>query len=120
MAAQASVLPGADTRSPARRAATLSRTRWTASGEKSITCSKGAARDLGPCNITVNVVQTGLTETDMAAASVGKLPPSLMEVHAIQRRARVQEVAAGILFLAGPSASFITGSVLDVNGGYLA
>ncbi len=37
-----------------------------------------------------------------------------------RRPTRVQEVAAGILFLAGPSASFITGSVLDVNGGYLA
>ncbi|HWM41677.1 MAG TPA: SDR family oxidoreductase [Burkholderiales bacterium] len=82
--------------------------------------SKGAARDLGPRNITVNVVQAGVMETDMAAASAAKLPPGLMGVHAIQRPARVEEVAAGILFLAGPSAGYITGSVLDVNGGYLA
>jgi NAD(P)-dependent dehydrogenase (short-subunit alcohol dehydrogenase family) len=34
--------------------------------------------------------------------------------------ATVEEVAAGILFLAGTTASYITGSVLDVNGGYLA
>jgi len=34
--------------------------------------------------------------------------------------ATVEEVAPGILFLAGPSAGYITGSVLDVNGGYLA
>lgn len=82
--------------------------------------SKGAARDLGSRNITVNVVQAGLMATDMAAASADKLPPSLLDVHAIRRPALVEEVAAGILFLASPSASFITGSVLDVNGGYLA
>jgi NAD(P)-dependent dehydrogenase (short-subunit alcohol dehydrogenase family) len=34
--------------------------------------------------------------------------------------AAVEEVAAGILFLSGASAGYITGSVLDVNGGYLA
>lgn len=82
--------------------------------------SKGAARDLGARNITVNVVQAGLMATDMAAASKDGLPPSLMDVHAIRRMAKVEEVAAGILFLAGPTAGYITGSVLDVNGGYLA
>jgi NAD(P)-dependent dehydrogenase (short-subunit alcohol dehydrogenase family) len=82
--------------------------------------SKGAARDLGARNITVNVVQAGLMATDMAAASAGGLPPGLMDVHAIRRMATVEEVAAGILFLSGPSAGYITGSVLDVNGGYLA
>lgn len=82
--------------------------------------SKGAARDLGARKITVNVVQAGVMATDMAAASAGQLPPGLMDVHAIRRMAEVEEVAAGILFLAGPTASYITGSVLDVNGGYLA
>lgn len=82
--------------------------------------SKGAARDLGARNITVNVVQAGLMATDMAAASADGLPPGLMDVHAIRRMAAVEEVAAGILFLSGASAGYITGSVLDVNGGYLA
>lgn len=49
-----------------------------------------------------------------------KTPPGLMDVHAIRRMAAVEEVAAGILFLSGASAAYITGSVLDVNGGYLA
>lgn len=83
--------------------------------------SKGAARDLGPRKITVNVVQSGLMATDMSAAAMeAGLPPGIMELHAIQRMATVEEVAAGVLFLAGPSSSYITGSVLDVNGGYLA
>ncbi|WP_258879236.1 SDR family oxidoreductase [Paraburkholderia sp. BL6669N2] len=34
--------------------------------------------------------------------------------------AKVEEVAAAIVFLAGPDAGYITGSVLDVNGGYVA
>ena len=80
----------------------------------------GAARDLGPRNITVNVVQAGIMDTDMAAASRGKLPPIIMEAHAIHRLARVEEVAAAIVFLAGPDAGYITGSIIDVNGGYVA
>jgi NAD(P)-dependent dehydrogenase (short-subunit alcohol dehydrogenase family) len=82
--------------------------------------SKGAARDLGPRNITVNVVQPGIMATDMAAGSADKLPPAVMETHAISRIATVEEVAAAIVFLAGPDAGYITGSVIDVNGGFTA
>jgi NAD(P)-dependent dehydrogenase (short-subunit alcohol dehydrogenase family) len=82
--------------------------------------SRGAARDLGGRNITVNVVQAGIMATDMAAGSADKLPDGVMDLHAIRRIATVEEVAAGILFLAAPSTSYVTGSVLDVNGGYLS
>jgi NAD(P)-dependent dehydrogenase (short-subunit alcohol dehydrogenase family) len=82
--------------------------------------SRGAARDLGRRNITVNVVQAGLMDTDMAAATKGTLPPALMETFAIRRFAEVSEVAAAIVFLAGPEAAFITGSIIDVNGGFTA
>jgi NAD(P)-dependent dehydrogenase (short-subunit alcohol dehydrogenase family) len=82
--------------------------------------SKGAARDLGSRNITVNVVQAGLMDTDMAAGSKDKLPSIILESHAIQRYATLEEVAAAVVFLAGPSAGFISGSVVDVNGGFTA
>lgn len=82
--------------------------------------TKGAARDLGARNITVNVVQAGVMDTDMAAGSLDKLPPIVMDSHAIHRFAKVEEVAAAIVFLAGPDAGYITGSVIDVNGGYTA
>jgi len=82
--------------------------------------SRGAARDLGRRNITVNVVQAGLMDTDMAAGSKGKLPPIILESHAIQRYAELSEVSAAIVFLAGPDAGFITGSIIDVNGGFIA
>ena len=78
--------------------------------------SKGAARDLGPRNITVNVVQAGLMETDMAAeAGVAEM---LFSTLCFQRFARLEEVAAAVVFLASPAASYITGAVIDAEGGY--
>jgi 3-oxoacyl-[acyl-carrier protein] reductase len=80
--------------------------------------AKGVARDLGPRGITVNVVQPGIMPTDMAAGVAGNLPDSMMDLHAIRRIATVEEVAAAVCFLVGPDASYITGGVLDVSGGY--
>lgn len=81
---------------------------------------KGAARDLGRRGITVNVVQAGIMDTDMAAGARDHLPPIVMDSHAIPRFAELSEVAAAMVFLAGPQAGFITGSVIDVNGGLTA
>ncbi|OAM89503.1 SDR family oxidoreductase [Termitidicoccus mucosus] len=80
--------------------------------------SKGAARDLAPRKITVNVVAAGLMNTDMAAeADVAEM---LFSTLAIQRFAALEEVAAGVVFLASPAASYVTGAVLNVEGGYSA
>lgn len=80
--------------------------------------AKGVGRDLGPRNITENVVQPGIIPTDMAADVAGELPDAIMDLHAIRRIATVEEVAAAVCFLAGPDAGYITGGVLDVSGGY--
>jgi len=80
--------------------------------------AKGVGRDLGPRNITVNVVQPGIMPTDMAADVADKLPPAIMDLHAIRRIATVEEVAAAVVFLAGPQAGYVTGAVLDVSGGF--
>jgi NAD(P)-dependent dehydrogenase (short-subunit alcohol dehydrogenase family) len=95
-------------------------TDYAASKAAIVGYTKGAARDLGPRGITVNVVQAGLMDTDMAAGSKGKLPPIVMESHAIQRHAGLDEVAGAVVFLAGPHGGFTTGSVIDVNGGFTA
>jgi NAD(P)-dependent dehydrogenase (short-subunit alcohol dehydrogenase family) len=79
--------------------------------------SKGAARDLGPRGITVNVIQAGIMDTDMASGAKEFLPV-LLATHAIPRPARLEEVAAGVVFLASAQASYVTGSVLDIEGGY--
>jgi NAD(P)-dependent dehydrogenase (short-subunit alcohol dehydrogenase family) len=80
--------------------------------------AKGVGRDLGPRNITVNVVQPGIMPTDMAAAAAHNLPEAVMDLHAIRRIATVEEVAATVCFLAGPDAGYISGGVLDVAGGF--
>jgi 3-oxoacyl-[acyl-carrier protein] reductase len=80
--------------------------------------AKGIGRDLGPRNITVNVVQPGIMPTGMAAAVADNLPDAIMDLHAIRRVATVEEVAATVCFLAGPDAGYITGGVIDVGGGY--
>ncbi|MFC9736491.1 SDR family oxidoreductase [Streptomyces noursei] len=81
--------------------------------------SKGAARDLAPRGITVNVVQPGSVATDMNPPQ-GAFADAQRAANPMGRFGHPDEIAAGIAFLAGPTASFITGAVLDIDGGYLA
>lgn len=81
--------------------------------------AKGAARDLGPRNITVNVLQPSVMPTDMSDAVLANpdAREAILDLHPIRRTATVEEVAAMACFLAGPSGGYITGEVLSVAGG---
>lgn len=79
--------------------------------------TKGWARDLGPKGITVNVVQPGPIDTDMNPDS-GDFAAIQRASTALGRYGKPEELAAAVAFFASPDSSYVTGTVLDVDGGY--
>lgn len=94
------------------------------SGNIAYGCSKAGvhamtlylARELASSAITVNAVAPG----PIASAMTTHFPDVLRQLIPLQRMGTADEVAAAVQFLAGPKASFITGEILDVNGGMWA
>ena len=81
--------------------------------------TKSLARELAPYGITVNAVAPHAIETEMTAEWPEEKRRAMIAQIPIGRLGRPEEVAAAVVFLASPEASFITGEILDVNGGYL-
>jgi NAD(P)-dependent dehydrogenase (short-subunit alcohol dehydrogenase family) len=80
--------------------------------------TKTLAREYARKGVTVNAVAPGFTKTRMTE---GMPPKALEAVHSATPMGRMGEpveVASGVVYLATPSAGFITGIVLDINGGY--
>ncbi|MFC0627977.1 SDR family NAD(P)-dependent oxidoreductase [Kribbella deserti] len=81
--------------------------------------NKGLARDLAERGITSNVVNPGPTDTAMNPAD-GPYAQAQRAALAIDRFGSPAEVAAAVVFLAGPDASYLTGSELTIDGGHSA
>ena len=81
--------------------------------------TRGWARDLGPKGITVNTIQPGPIDTDMNPAD-GEMAANITPSTALGRFGTADEVAAAVAFLASPSADYITGATLNVDGGLTA
>ena len=83
--------------------------------------SKSLARELGSRGITVNAVAPGFIESPMTEVLSDKIKEELKTRIPLGRMGTGRDVAAAIVFLASDEAAYITGHVLDVNGGmYLA
>jgi 3-oxoacyl-[acyl-carrier protein] reductase len=83
--------------------------------------TKAIAMEIAPRNITVNAVAPGFIDTPMTSVLSDKVKEELKARIPLGRLGVPRDVAASIVFLASDEAAYITGHVLDVNGGmYLA
>ena len=84
-----------------------------------ICLTKQLARELGPHGITVNAVAPGRIDTPMIHAVSDEENEAFRRRTPLGRLGTPQDVANAVVFLASEEASFITGEILDVNGGLL-
>ncbi|MET0255694.1 MAG: SDR family oxidoreductase [Luteibacter sp.] len=81
--------------------------------------TRGWARDLGPRNITVNVIQPGAINTEMNP-DTGSFADTLNKLAALGRYGQPEDIAAATAFLVSAEANYITGATLNVDGGQSA
>lgn len=79
--------------------------------------TKSAAKELASRNITVNAVAPGFIATDMTANLSDDIQKAYQESIPLKRLGTPEDIAEAILFLVSPSADYITGQILAVNGG---
>ena len=81
--------------------------------------TKALAKELGPSGITVNAIAPGVINTEMNAKLSDDDKEVLVNDTPLMRIGEPRDVAEAAYFLAGEGASFITGEVLNVSGGYV-
>ncbi|MSQ50494.1 MAG: 3-oxoacyl-ACP reductase FabG [Betaproteobacteria bacterium] len=79
--------------------------------------TRSLAREVGSRGITVNCVSPGFIQTDMTSAMTDAQRAALLTQIPLARLGGAEEVAAAVCFLSSPSAAYITGSTIHVNGG---
>jgi 3-oxoacyl-[acyl-carrier protein] reductase len=90
---------------------------YVASKAGLIGLTKALAQEVASRNITVNAVAPGYIETDMTARLPEEVKQRMLNMIALKRFGRPEDVAAAVRFLASEEAGYITGHVLNVNGG---
>ena len=92
---------------------------YSASKAGLIGLTKTMARELAPRNITVNAVAPGFIDTEMTRVLDEKIKDKLIEQIPLSRLGLPEDIANSVAFLVSSRSSYITGQVLNVNGGML-
>ena len=92
-------------------------TNYSASKAGMIGLTRSLSRELGKRKVTVNAVAPGFIESDMTEVLGEEMLKQVKQRIPINRLGTADDVAAVVLFLASPAASYITGQVLTVDGG---
>jgi 3-oxoacyl-[acyl-carrier protein] reductase len=103
--------------SPMARLGFAGQANYAASKAGQIGMMKSLSKETAKRNITVNCVSPGFIDTDLLADLPDAQAREYKNLVPLRRFGTPEEVAAAVLFLAGRSASYITGAVLDVTGG---
>ena len=92
-------------------------TNYTASKAGIEGFTRSLAREIGSRQITVNCVAPGFIDTNMTSELDEALIQSMLNTVPLARLGKPEDIAAAVNFLASEEAGYITGTVLDVNGG---
>jgi 3-oxoacyl-[acyl-carrier protein] reductase len=90
---------------------------YVASKAGVIGLTKALAQEMASRSVTVNAVAPGFIETDMTAVLKDEIKASVLSNIPLKRFGKAEDVAAAVRFLCSEEAGYITGHVLDVNGG---
>jgi 3-oxoacyl-[acyl-carrier protein] reductase len=90
---------------------------YAASKAGLIGLTKTLAQEMASRNITVNAVAPGFIDTDMTSALSDELKTNMLAAIPLKRFGKPEDVAGAVRFLASDEAAYITGQVLNVNGG---
>ena len=94
---------------------------YSASKGGVVQLTKSAALDFAKQNVRVNAICPGMTWTGLAGAGANPTPPAdLVPPQPMARWGLSEELAAAALFLASDESSFVTGTAIPVDGGYVA
>ncbi len=90
---------------------------YAASKAGMIAFTKSIAKEYGSRNVTANCVAPGFIDTDMTSILNDKIKDSTINSIPLKRMGKPEDIANAVLYLVSESGDYVTGTVLDVNGG---
>lgn len=97
----------------------MGRSAYAAAKGGVIAFTKAVAREGGPYGINVNAITPGLTETEMTAQFTGELRETAIKGIPLGRAGVPSDIAKAVVFLSSSYSDFMTGEIMDVDGGFM-